>query len=512
MQRIWTDRILGAILWLAAGGLFAPQLALGQGPPDEGPPPDVSVAGLVKEFAHPQLLLMPGSKDWHLVSQFHNPADKPLVAEKTGRAAEYSLAKFEGPGALVRLWIANASGHLSFYLDGAPRPSLRVDLKLLRSGQFQVFEPPFSEAVGKGVVFRFPIPFIKSLEIRTENDPAAWTADCRRYPDGSSVHPFDTKSAAAQLFFVVREDAEILWALTKPKTKAAKVQGSHPAADASLSLKPSESKTIFEASDGGLLEEVSFEHFLPFLSADQLAGLVIEVEADGKQRVSVPLIDFFAEARKFQPGRERWTKREVLFEGICRRRTARWPMPFEKSLKLSVANRGDVAVPAMRFFFQQAKNKPEAFTHYFRAESFEREIAFSSATTPLVLLPHLASKSRVVADLVRTSWGQWDRKGPVVSRGSEETLDPLAATMAHYLSMKRFGKGRAIRAFDLVFQPGESETRVIGHESETLLMRQRMSDYLSLRKGDRFSIPVGWDGKTTRTFRGSLFYFEARKL
>ncbi|HHI69038.1 MAG TPA: DUF2961 domain-containing protein, partial [Planctomycetes bacterium] len=80
------------------------------------------------------------------------------------------LARVEGPGRVVRIWSANPTGRIQFFLDGAARPVLDVPFARLFDQSLPPFLAPLSCWSGGGGTCYVPIPFRKGIEIRVKPD------------------------------------------------------------------------------------------------------------------------------------------------------------------------------------------------------------------------------------------------------------------------------------------------------------------------------------------------------
>jgi len=73
---------------------------------------------------------------------------------------------FDGQGVVARLWLSEATGQISFFVDGSESPSLEWDLDTLLAGPLpKHLDGPLFMPVGEGFVSRIPLPFQKSIRI-----------------------------------------------------------------------------------------------------------------------------------------------------------------------------------------------------------------------------------------------------------------------------------------------------------------------------------------------------------
>src|SRR5438067_7719688 len=71
------------------------------------------------------------------------------------------MAEMDGPGAIVRLWSANAdsAGNLKIYLDDSKAPVVDDPFKKLFDGTMPPFESPIARLSSGGFISYLPIPY-----------------------------------------------------------------------------------------------------------------------------------------------------------------------------------------------------------------------------------------------------------------------------------------------------------------------------------------------------------------
>ncbi len=81
------------------------------------------------------------------------------------------LAEMKGPGAIVRIWSANASNadRIRIYLDDRPQPVIDLPFLHLFDGSTPPFLPPLARPSSGGFVSYLPIPYAKSCRVTVEN-------------------------------------------------------------------------------------------------------------------------------------------------------------------------------------------------------------------------------------------------------------------------------------------------------------------------------------------------------
>src|SRR5437588_959751 len=80
------------------------------------------------------------------------------------------MADMDGPGAIVRLWSANANaaGHLKIFLDGAEKPVLDTPFEDLFNDKFPPFASPIARQSSGGFISYLPIPYAKHCKVVVE--------------------------------------------------------------------------------------------------------------------------------------------------------------------------------------------------------------------------------------------------------------------------------------------------------------------------------------------------------
>lgn len=81
------------------------------------------------------------------------------------------LAEMKGPGAIVRIWSANAGNvdRLRIYLDDRPQPVIDLPFLRLFDGSTPPFLPPLSCPSSGGFISYLPMPYAKSCRVTVEN-------------------------------------------------------------------------------------------------------------------------------------------------------------------------------------------------------------------------------------------------------------------------------------------------------------------------------------------------------
>jgi hypothetical protein len=267
-------------------------------------------------------------------------------ADTANGRKEQVLADLQGPGTVTRFWSANPTkaNVTRFYFDGEAVPRLELPLEALFKGHTPPFGPDFSYISGTGGNLYFPIPYAGSLKITVEDSEKPlrlyYEIGYRTYPPGTPVETFDPKrvedyAAAA---------AEVGHYLYRPKISPAR--GSARWSFGRLTIPPGETrslpefqgeKAVYEWSARVLGTEESLVWDDPQRPHNAYRYLLLGIDFDGEGSIATPLGDFFGSGPGLNPY-------ENLFFTVDQtgRMTSRLPMPFKKSMTLSLTNAGRV--------------------------------------------------------------------------------------------------------------------------------------------------------------------------
>jgi hypothetical protein len=321
----------------------------GGGPPED--PRTITVAKLIAEMADLSALTRLPETPWRLES-FSSallPATRsggvePGFArrERRGERHENVLLDVQGPGALVRLWVSRSLGTLRAFVDGSPIPAIEMPVELVTSGQITAFSGPFAAKLGQGGVLRFPIPYQTSLKLTCDAGGFDWEADVRTYPAGTSGESFVMKEAVIQTFMAageiarLRAPASALALESVTDGSLTKVTGTGPA----IEVEPGSSAVVLEratAEPQALVHFGAVEMAPAHVAATAGETLFLRIDVDGQTTADVPLRVFLGGALP----EERGSTYPLGAEGdVFLEHRVSWPMPFRRSLRISLANRG----------------------------------------------------------------------------------------------------------------------------------------------------------------------------
>lgn len=294
----------------------------------------------------------PGSEDWFANAD----AGQYIRIETIQGRQEKVMAEWKGPGALVKIWSANATGRLRFYFDGEPTPRLEARTDSLLSGGEPEFPKPLADKPQRGWNFYYPLPFAKSLKITASDEKEGdhtgsmyYIADARIYASGAQVESWTAGRVTA------RQAALAGSAISEPR-----VRGGESKATTGL-LEPGRSLTLrlSEKAASAVKEWVvslDLASLKPEERDEALAMLEARLTFDGVQTVSVPLGHFFGSPKL---GADFATLPADFKSG---RAVSRLVMPFARTAELSIVNhsRKRVAVTSSASVFPW--NQPEPWT------------------------------------------------------------------------------------------------------------------------------------------------------
>lgn len=260
---------------------------------------------------------------------------------------EYVMADVPGPGAVVRLWTAAISGKVRFYIDNMERPLYEGDAEPFFRKPYDVL--PETKPI-EGDLFRrtiyqrdasyAPFPFAKKLRlvwIGKVADIHFYHVGVRLYEPGTKVRSF--RPGDLDKYRKTIDRAAL--ALSNPDAESAG-RSRRPAVKIEVAVPSGEKKELVALEGPGAVSRLALR-----LRADNLdralRQTVLNVVCDGSARPQVhsPVGDFFGAAPGVNPYES--LPFSVKDDGtmICR-----FPMPFEKSLRVVLENRGDQPVEA----------------------------------------------------------------------------------------------------------------------------------------------------------------------
>lgn len=233
---------------------------------------------------------------------------------------EHVMADLKGPGAVLRIWSANPSGTIRMYFDGETKPRVEAPMADFLSGK-GVFKDPYAYVAARGYNLYAPLPYSKSLKITGEGPDMArlyYQIGYRTYPEGTSVETFNLDFAKQT---------------AKPRNLDRPVRPIGSSAQGTMSLK---------VKGKGVVQEFKIEFPKAYkFTPETFAQMNLRVTIDGKDTVYLPLANYFA-----TPTSPKAYESQALSVSLPGTFTSRFPMPYEKEVKVQLVTRTRMLVPA----------------------------------------------------------------------------------------------------------------------------------------------------------------------
>lgn len=257
---------------------------------------------------------------------------------------EFVMMEAEGPGAIVRIWSANPTGTVRFYIDGASEPALQAPLADLLGGKWRV-AAPLSETVAKGWNLYYPIPYAKSIKVTQEGkrikDGNNEFNECQRtyyqinyrtYPAGTWVESFTTDAFDRS----VEQLNTVQTALMTPESIASEKT---PLTRNTIVVEPGQSRSMDLPPGPGAVRYIAMGIQAPDQTdsarALALRNVVISIEFDGQKTVWCPMSDFFGSGVGHNVYKS-WQTSMLAAKFLH----ARWIMPYKGTAKVTLTNYG----------------------------------------------------------------------------------------------------------------------------------------------------------------------------
>jgi len=361
------------IRWIVAAGLAMPGLALAQ----DGSFPVVTEESLLQEMTDLSRLARQAPagtrlvqfssydrasriEDGEKIDWFANrDLGNYLRKEQTPRGTEWVMAEVEGPGAIVRMWSANAGKRIwRVYLDGGEPPVIEAKGKDLLDGLKGGLPSVFSDKRNFGYNLYLPIPFQNGGKVTVafpdgkdrETAPLMYYhVDVRTFPEGTTVETFSWEGMKSN----IEKIRATMSMLSEPDLLIDSAAASHGLLE---SLQPRESASF--TLDGGPAAVRELQITVAAESDKELneclGKTLIQINFDGGeiQQVNSPLGEFFGAS----PGLVPYTslpmsiikveviKKEIaggekVFQAASLR--SRWVMPYNNTTLITLTNFSD---------------------------------------------------------------------------------------------------------------------------------------------------------------------------
>ncbi len=305
---------------------------------------------MVQFSSHDRSSTLPGGPGWFANADGFGEEpvpnfEKVLKEPDTSGTGEYLIADVDGPGAVVRLWTADISGRVRFYIDRNEVPLYDGDANEFFRRPYDSFpqinsvnRDRFKKTVYQRDASYAPIPFARHLKV-------IWTGKIREihfyhlqvrlYPPGTHVASFSPDDIARY-----RETIDsVSLVLSDPDTyyRPAAAEQDKPF---SAVIGPSVKKEIASLPGPGAAGRLVLH-----LGAEDpdraLRETVLRIVCDGypEGQVESPVGDFFGAAPGINPSQSLPFTIRPDGNMVCR-----FVMPFEKSFRIILDNRGTQSV------------------------------------------------------------------------------------------------------------------------------------------------------------------------
>ncbi|KAA3607312.1 MAG: DUF2961 domain-containing protein [Planctomycetota bacterium] len=245
----------------------------------------------------------------------------------------YVMADAQGPGVITRIWSANPSGDLLFFVDGATEPVWRVPFADLLSGKVAPFLEPMTGMRARGWNCYAPFPFQESMKIACTAKDVYYHVNVRQFADGTVV-PSMSLELFEQNSTYIRAALRVLSELlVMPKVQRATMRAGK--------LVPGSRGMKIDATGSGTYRIIRFKFQNPDKIEDwdlMMRALRIRIDADrtGKPQIDLPIGDFFGVSPGF-PAHRTYVSGTDPERGLL---SFHLPIPFEKGISLAFHNDG----------------------------------------------------------------------------------------------------------------------------------------------------------------------------
>ena len=334
-----------------------------------------------------------GDRGHHIRKETRNGAD------------EWVMVDADGPGAIVRIWSANANdaGIVRVYLDNAPDPVIEMPLQEMLDGQHAPFLAPISGVRSRGWNTHLPIPYAQHCKITASKPDFYYQVNYRTYEKGTEVETFTPERAQAHEDLLTKTRNRLAnpseFTITGPQSTARYRETIAPGANTELRLEG-------EGAIYGITCKAEAENL-----ERALRQCVFTIVFDDQKSPSVeaPLGDFFGTAPGTNPYKA--LPCGVLDDGTM---YSHWVMPYRNSATLRVTNHGGTRVTidgAVRTGPREWTDRSLYFHAGWRAE-------YDIPTRPRQdwTYVEVEGKGRFVGDMLHVTnpvkdwWGEGDEK------------------------------------------------------------------------------------------------------
>ncbi|MDP6850574.1 MAG: DUF2961 domain-containing protein [Planctomycetota bacterium] len=319
----------------------------------------------------------------------------------------FVMAEHMGPGVIRRIWSANPSGDILFFVNGSQEPALRVPMLSLFDGSHDAFQSPLATIQAKGHTSWVPLPFAKSLKVCTTESDLYYHIGVRTYPSDFKLPSLSDKLLSdnqSELDFVNNLLASREF-VSHPRRRTEQVGRYRPNMQQSLWI-----------NGRGTV------HFLRvvLMNQDKLAdidsilrNMRVEILADRSKvpQVNMPFSEFFGAGPGLQPHLGYLTRIKEEKDGSAEFHCF-LPMPFENGIRLNIFNesRSKIYIKT-QLYFDTEPPKPLRLHAGWHSELDvstrpHQDWSVLDAEGP----GRLVGTQLSIRNLTRTWWGEGDEK------------------------------------------------------------------------------------------------------
>ena len=271
--------------------------------------------------------------------------------------SEWVLAELVGAGAITRIVVSSPAAMrdavLRVRVDGGAQPAFEWPLRELegviapRFAPFVAWHPakdlPREGDVGGGTIdCILPMPFARSCIVTLDRRPELYRIESIAFADGVRVEPFARESLEGigdARFAAVRADVAARASLRPTaqsvvRARSAALPSLAAELSASLLAPATRNERFIERERGGVIRRVAIR-IDPMQARTAVRELWVECDFDGEPTIRMPLGHFIGLGESTGPTADAF--RAVGPDGSME---FRLPMPFARSARVAIANRG----------------------------------------------------------------------------------------------------------------------------------------------------------------------------
>jgi hypothetical protein len=244
------------------------------------------------------------------------------------------IADLEGPGVIYRIWTPTPTDDwVEFYFDGEKRPRIRVKFRDLFMGNTSPFAAPLV-GYGAGGFYRYvPLPYRKSCKVLVRAERVQfYQINYAQYPTDIPINTWQADASDANRHH--QQKAVSLFAASGSDISdwGAPANSETVTYQASLSLNPGASATLFETNDPGRIVGLRIKPAAALAGKDRDVLLRMRWDDATQPAVSCPAGDFFGYAWG-QPAMKSLLLGTAGDVNYCY-----FPMPFDESAKIELVS------------------------------------------------------------------------------------------------------------------------------------------------------------------------------